>query len=66
VTATYQGLILPNLMNNKKLFIGENSILEKSAAKLNSLLSKENLIKRPVNIDNLFHPEFINSNTNEN
>lgn len=59
VLSSYDGLILPSLEENNRLFTGKPSQLDQSAQSLLNLMLKEKLISHSVKIEGLFNPQWL-------
>jgi len=62
VLLSYDGLIMPSLNDNKRLFKDKPSHLDKSAQFLLKLMLQEKLISRAVKIDDLFNSQWLPEN----
>ena len=59
VASSYDGLELPNLKDNHYWLDGEQSLLEKSAIKLNEIMVKAKLLKSDVLVNDLVIAEYL-------
>lgn len=59
VLASFKGLTLPDLANNRRLLEGENSVLLSKADNLMDILLKANLLKQPDNKLDLVNATFL-------
>lgn len=55
----FEGLLLPNLLNNKRLMVGSPSKIDRVGNKIIEVMSQSGLINGPVNIDNLVDSRFV-------
>ncbi|RKZ97558.1 MAG: nitrate ABC transporter [Gammaproteobacteria bacterium] len=62
VLLSYDGLIMPSLNDNKRLFKDKPSHLDQSAQFLLKLMLQEKLISRAVKIDDLFNSQWLPEN----
>lgn len=59
VLSSFDGLILPSLEENIRLFTGKPSQLDQSAQSLLNLMLEERLINHSVKIEGLFNPQWL-------
>ena len=59
VPSLFEGLLLPNLDNNKRLMLGNESIIEQRSKKIQKILFDAGLISSNDNLNHIVHSEFI-------
>jgi NitT/TauT family transport system substrate-binding protein len=59
VQAGYQGLVLPDVAENRRLLAGTPASLETTAAKLATLMLREQLLARKVDVSHFILPNYL-------